>query len=174
MSSPDVDADGTVHLHLVRPVRSDIDMEAARRRLDPAAWLGFEVVDPGRPVSRSGAPEGSARIRRYETDLGLPIRPGSPRTVFRKAAIVDLGAPRATPTGLRLAIGWRSATLAPLFPVFAGSLDVDAGALTLDGWYAPPGGVAGRTADRALLHIAARGTARWFLDRIAEVLTEPD
>ena len=42
--------------------------------------------------------------------------------------------------------------------------------LTIEGHYAPPGGVGGRTADRMLLHTAARGTARWFLGHLATQL----
>ena len=38
--------------------------------------------------------------------------------------------------------------------------------LKLSGWYAPQGGIMGRVADRALLHIAAAGTARWLLDEL--------
>jgi hypothetical protein len=111
--------------------------------------------------------------RRYETDLGLPLRPGSQRTVFRKAALVDLGPPEETRQGLRVPIAWRSATMAPLFPVFAGRLEVRPDQLVLDGWYAPPGGAAGMVVDRAFLNLAARGTARWFLDRIGEAIESP-
>jgi hypothetical protein len=32
--------------------------------------------------------------------------------------------------------------------------------------YAPPGGAIGRLADRALLHLAASGTAKWLLHEI--------
>ena len=42
--------------------------------------------------------------------------------------------------------------------------------MTIGGWYAPPGGALGQVADRALLHLAAEGTARWLLgelDRVA-------
>jgi len=150
---------GTVHLRLTRP--ASIDLVVARRRVDAAGWLGFEVVP-----SATG-------MRRYETDLGLPLRPGSHRTVFRKAALVDLGSPEATKQGLRVPIAWRSATMAPLFPVFAGRLEILPDQLVLDGWYAPPGGSAGMVVDRAFLNLAARGTARWFLDRIGEALETP-
>ena len=161
---------GTVHLRLTRP--AIIDLDAARRRLDAAEWLGFEVGLDGEPLSVPGRPS-TAGIRRYETDLGLPLRPGSQRTVFRKAALVDLGAPEPTKRGLQVPIAWRSATMAPLFPVFAGRLEILPDQLILDGWYAPPGGSAGLVVDRAFLNLAARGTARWFLDRIGEAIEEP-
>lgn len=147
---------GTVHLRLTRPGRIAPDVAAGL--LEAAYWLGTEIA-PGQP-----------KMRRYLTDLALPIRAGRPRTVFRKAAFVDIGPPEPTEDGLKVAIGWRSATMAPLFPVFAGRLEVDPGGLLLEGWYAPPGGEAGRIIDRAFLNVAARGTARWFLDHVGAVL----
>lgn len=170
MEALDTEA-GTVHLRLSRPAR--IDLESARQRLDAAAWLGFEIgIDALRPLSETPTQDVPG-IRRYETDLGLPLRPGSQRTIFRKAALVDLGAPETTATGLHVPIAWRSATMAPLFPVFAGALEVLPDELVLDGWYAPPGGSAGLVVDRAFLNLAARGTARWFLDRIGEAIETP-
>jgi hypothetical protein len=161
---------GTVHLRLSRP--AIIDLESARRRLDAAEWLGFEVRPDDQPEHSPGMPSMSG-IRRYETDLGLPLRPGSQRTVFRKAALVDLGSPEPTKRGLHVPIAWRSATMAPLFPVFAGRLEILPDQIILDGWYAPPGGNAGLVVDRAFLNLAARGTARWFLDRIGEAIETP-
>jgi hypothetical protein len=154
---------GTVHLRLSRP--ATIDLEIAARRIDAAEWLGFEVAS-----GHGGAFSSAPGTRRYETDLGLPLRAGSQRTIFRKAALVDLGTPEVTRDGLRVTIAWRSASMAPLFPVFAGQLDITPEALILDGWYAPPGGSAGLVVDRAFLNLAARGTARWFLDRIGEAI----
>ena len=166
MDQPDPES-GTIHLRLSRP--ASIDLEAARRRLDAADWLGYEVGVDGAPLAASG-PRSPVSTRRFETDLGLPLRSGSQRTIFRKAALVDLGASEPTPRGLKVSIAWRSATMAPLFPVFAGWLEVLPDELILDGWYAPPGGSAGVIADRAFLNLAARGTARWFLDRIGEAI----
>jgi len=146
-----------VHLRLTRPLA--IDLDAARRLLDAPEWLGA-AMGPEQPG-----------MRRFVTDLVLPLRAGRPQTIFRKAAYVDLGAPQAIDSGLRVAIGWRSSTLAPLFPVFAGRLEVRPGTLILEGWYAPPGGEAGRILDRAFLGVAARGTARWLLDRVCAEMT---
>jgi len=42
--------------------------------------------------------------------------------------------------------------------------------LRLEGYYAPPGGELGVILDRAFLNIAARGTARWFLAKVATAL----
>jgi hypothetical protein len=82
---------------------------------------------------------------------------------FRKAAYVDHGPFRATTDGGSIEVAWRASTLAPLFPVFSGELRLEGRDATLTGLYAPPGGVVGRVADRALLRVAATGTARWLL-----------
>jgi hypothetical protein len=68
-------------------------------------------------------------------------------------------------------IGWQSSSLAPLFPVFAGRLKLTPTDIVLEGFYAPPGGEFGAVLDRAFLNIAARGTARWFLDKAARALS---
>lgn len=154
--NPPLPETGTVALRLTRP--GAIDLAIARRRLDAPEWLGATV-----PPEQRG-------MRRFMTDLVLPLRAGQPQTVFRKAAFVDLGEAQAMPGGLSVPIGWRSSTLAPLFPVFAGRLQVRPEALVLEGCYAPPGGEAGRILDRALLSLAARGTARWFLEHVGVAL----
>ena len=136
---------------------------AAAQGCPPAAladpiWLGNQV-EPAR-----------AGTRRFLTDLSLPVRERSRLVLFKKAAYVDLGPIRATPDGCTVEISWQSASLAPLFPVFAGRLTLSGDEVTLEGFYAPPGGEVGMVLDRAFLNIAARGTGRWFLGRIAEAL----
>jgi hypothetical protein len=84
---------------------------------------------------------------------------------------VDLGQVRATPDGCEVDISWQSSSLAPLFPVFAGRLKLTSSEILLEGFYAPPGGEFGAVLDRAFLNIAARGTARWFLERAAAALS---
>ena len=90
--------------------------------------------------------------------------------MFRKSAIVGVGAPRRDDDAWLVPIEWRAATLAPLFPVFAGHLRLSADRIELNGHYAPPGGTIGYALDRALLRIAARGTARWFMQKVISVL----
>jgi hypothetical protein len=140
--------------------RASIDLVRAVPLLteQATAWLGTPV-----PAPRRGC-------RRYLTDLRLPIRDRSPSLVFNKAAYVDLGEVRDTPDGFELEIGWQSSSLAPLFPVFAGHLTLTSTQLRLEGYYAPPGGEFGAVLDKAFLGIAARGTARWFLERTLEVV----
>jgi hypothetical protein len=145
-------------LQLSQSERIDVAAAEARLRARPQEWLGSPVESP------------DGVRRRYLTDLQLPLRAHSPALVFRKAAFVDLGEVRANETGLHLEIGWQSASLAPLFPVFAGSLQITDSGLTLKGFYAPPGGDIGVALDRAFFGIAARGTARWFLRQAALAL----
>jgi hypothetical protein len=128
---------------------------------DPS-WMGT-AVESSRPGTR-----------RFLTDLSLPIRDRSPQVLFRKAAFVDVGVVKVTPAGCEVEISWQSSSLAPLFPVFAGRLVLAGNEVTLEGFYAPPGGQIGAALDHAFLSIAARGTARWFLDQVENaLLAEP-
>ncbi len=149
-------------LRLAQPAR--IDLARAARLLEENAdrWLGTPM-----PESRSGS-------RRFLTDLSLPIRDRAPSLTFKKAAFVDLGPVKNSQNRCELEIGWRSSTLAPLFPVFAGKLVLTPDSLLLEGYYAPPGGEIGAVLDKAFLNIAARGTARWFLLRAADILDHTD
>jgi hypothetical protein len=140
-----------------------LDVPRIAEALRYADWLGEPIVVDGLPPETT----------RYLTDLVFPLPPDGRLLAFRKAALVDLGPVRLIdtvdpdcPAAFDMAIAWRSASLAPLFPVFAGRLVVRSTGIGLDGQYAPPGGVVGRAADRILLHTAARGTARWFLDHL--------
>jgi len=118
------------------------------------AWLGPEVEGP---------PEG---MHRHQTDLRLRVGDRPSLVTFRKAAYVDMGPVEPLSDGWQVEISWRAATLAPLFPVFSGSLVAHGAEITLSGWYAPPGGEVGRFADRALLHLAAKATANWLLGEL--------
>jgi hypothetical protein len=122
-----------------------------------AGWLG-------QPVAMPGLEPGTTR---YLTDLVLPLPPDGRLLSLRKAAFVDVGSVIPVDDGIDVPIAWRSAGLAPMFPVFAGRLQARPSGLTIDGHYAPPGGIVGRAADRVLLHTAARGTARWLLGFVA-------
>ena len=147
--------DGFVRLVASVRLRSDPDRVAA-------------VLAEGGPWAdeRVDHPE-SGEMRRFEVDLRLRVGGESAAlTTFSKAAYVDLGRPRRTPTGWEVEIGWRASSAAPLFPVFSGWLAINPSELRVDGIYAPPGGVVGRVADRMLLHVAANATARWLLDEI--------
>ena len=147
-------------LHLTRIVvrrlaLSDSDRMAWAIRA-ARSWLGPEVE------------YAAGGLHRHEADLRLRVGEGAAGVTFRKAAYVDIGPVLPLNGGWQVEIGWRASSFAPLFPVFSGTITMRDGELTLSGSYAPPGGVAGRSADRALLHIAAEGTARWLLGRLDE------
>jgi hypothetical protein len=125
--------------------------QLTRLVLSGEPWLGQQV---------RGAPAG---MRRYETDLRLRVSDKPEIATFRKAAFVDLGPILPRADGWEMEVGWQASTLAPLFPVFSGTITLAGREATLSGLYAPPGGAVGRLADRALLHVAAAGTGRWLL-----------
>src|SRR4051812_16177475 len=86
-----------------------VDLQRLRALLAPADWLGqpveLEGLDPAMPRSLAV--------------LVLPLPPDGRLLSLRKAAFVDIGAPAAGGTdAFDVEIAWRSASLAPLFPVF--------------------------------------------------------
>lgn len=145
-------------LRLVQPATIDLARALPFLTEQAASWLGTPV-----PATHPG-------FRRFLTDLSLPIRNHAPSLVFKKATFVDLGPMRETSEGFEIEIGWQSSSLAPLFPVYAGRLTLTPAELRLEGFYAPPGGEFGAVLDKAFLGIAARGTARWFLERTLDAI----
>lgn len=144
--------DGFVHLAASVPLRADADAVAAMLERGVAGWEERPGLDG---------------IRRYAVDLRLRLGgPGAALSTFRKAALVDIGAVHRGNGSHEVEIQWRAASAAPLFPVFSGLLRIGPDDLAISGLYAPPGGMVGRIADRALLHVAATGTARWLLGEI--------
>ena len=152
-SGPPPPNDALTHLIMHRETESDPARLAWAIRA-ARSWLGPELAE---------APAG---MHRHEADLRLRVSDRPSLVTFRKAALVDLGQVQQLNGDWQVEIGWRASSLAPLFPVFSGSVVTHGHELTLSGFYAPPGGVLGRAADRALLHIAAQGTARWFLGEL--------
>jgi hypothetical protein len=155
-----VDASALIHLRTSQRAVVPLDEAAKALRAADLGWLGVPASAMGSHSSR----------RTFRCDLRLPVHAIGHDVEFRKAAIVELGPLREGAGQLSLDITWRSATLSPLFPVFAGRLTVTGDRIEVDGWYAPPGGRIGVTIDRALLGIAARRTAAWFLRLVAETL----
>ena len=155
------------HVALQPPTRSErfstlvsrrsmapLEQQVARALREASGWLGPRA-EP--------APVG---MTRYQTDLRLRISDRPTLTTFGKAAFVDLGPIEQLDDGWQVEISWRAATLAPLFPVFSGTLSMRDQQVTLAGWYAPPGGELGFLADRAILRVAARATGRWLLGEL--------
>jgi hypothetical protein len=144
--------DGYVRLAASVPMRADAETVAAVLAAGPDGWEELAGV-PG--------------YRRFAVDLRLRLGGDTAAlTTFRKAALVDVGAVQEVADGYLAEIAWRAASAAPLFPVFSGELRLGPDQLSITGLYAPPGGVVGRIADRALLHVAASGTARWLLGEL--------
>jgi hypothetical protein len=167
VASADSAADRAARSAGVARLTASVPAKVSRRRatavLGPegrAAWLG-EAVEPGDATERD----------LYLVDLELRVGDQAPRVTFRKAAFVDIGPVRTRQhEPIEVPISWRAAGLAPLFPVFSGRLRWAEGELALDGYYAPPGGGLGMVADRLLLNVAARGTARLLLEKIAAAM----
>ena len=157
--TPPVSGENPAHLIVRRQALSDTARLAWAIRA-ARAWLGREI-EP--------APSG---MHRHQADLRLRVGDQPSLVTFRKAAYVDIGPVNPIDDGWEVEIGWQAATLAPLFPVFSGTIVARGGELTVSGWYAPPGGALGRVADRALLHIAAEGTARWLLSALDDAAAQ--
>ncbi len=153
------EADGAPVVALRVDIPAIVDLDRVPAVFGAAAedWLG-------EPTGRD-----AAGFDNYLCDLELRVSPER-RTAFRKSAIVSVGVPRRVGHGWMVAIEWRAATLAPLFPVFAGRLEIGADEIALDGHYAPPFGLVGYVIDRGVLGIVGRGTARWFLAKAAAAL----
>ena len=145
----------TVPLRVRRP--GTIDLDRAILALGDLSWLG-------RPTN---GPPDRPQLRHVATDLDLPILDGSSTGPVRKAAFIDLGPARQVGDLVLVEIAWRSASFAPLFPVFAGQLSISANDIVLDGRYAPPVGKLGLLLDQALLHLVARRTAGALVARLA-------
>lgn len=142
-------------------LRAPADIDRARATFAELSWLGRSV---------DGAPE--PEWRRVAADLALPVRDGSGPAV-RKAAFIDVGPVQGARDRLRVPIAWCSASLTPLFPVFAGHLTITPSELALDGRYAPPLGRVGLLLDQGLLRFVATRTANAFLARVARQNREP-
>lgn len=150
----DTASSGSVQLRVER--RARVDVGVAVRAMADLAWLGAAV----------DVTDGEPGIRRVEADLELPIRDASGPGTVRKSALIDLGPARRVGDQVIVSVAWRSATVAPLFPVFAGELVMTGSGLTIEGWYSPPFGRIGMVIDGALLHVVARRTTEAFLARI--------
>jgi hypothetical protein len=134
-----------------------IDVRHATEVLRDLQWLGEVTVD--------------SDVRIVSTELELRILDGSASGPIRKSVLIELGSPVAVGYAVAADVSWRSATLAPLFPVFVGRLLVTDGDVVLGGRYAPPFGQIGLLLDRSLLHFVARRTATSLLARFARQFT---
>lgn len=152
--APDQGDADLVSLCLVHQARVDVARVPERFEVAQLAWLG-------RPL-----PDEADGTHRFACDLELPAGVLGPLRL-RKAAIVGLRPPLREGEGWLVPIEWHAATFSPLFPVFLGCLQLEPERLVLTGRYAPPGGRLGMAADAVFARAAARGVARWFLERMA-------
>ena len=150
-------ADKPTTVPLIARQAGDFDLGLTEAALGDLSWLGRSLDDR--------LPQDLRRA--VVTDLELPIRDGSAIGPVRKAAIIEIGPAQKAGDGIVVAIAWRSATAAPLFPVFAGRLSVTSSEVLLDGRYAPPFGALGMLIDQTLLHFVARRTASALVARLA-------
>lgn len=138
-----------------------IDLSRAVVAFRDPSWLG-PLVDQD---------QDERGLRRVVSDLELPILDGSRASPIRKSAYIDVGEPLWTKGSVDVEISWRSATFAPLFPVFAGRVDIGPDEIVIQGRYAPPFGQLGLVLDRGLLHLVARRTAGALLARLVRQIT---
>lgn len=153
---------GAASLELAEPAPVPRAVALAALGEERHRWLG-------EPISAGHVPEG---MTRYALDLQMRVGQEAPLLTFHKAAYVDVGEVTEAGGSVSIEISWRAATMAPLFPVFSGHLTWFDGQLRLAGVYAPPGGTVGLVADRLLLNVGARGTARWLLDRVVDAMRD--
>src|SRR6266545_2885736 len=117
-----------------------IDVREATKALAEIGWLG------------TSGPTADPQVRSVTTELVLPVFDGSASSPIRKSAVMEIGLPRWIGDTVAVDISWRSATFAPLFPLFGGELLVSGRDVALFGRYAPPFGHIGLLIDRGLLH----------------------
>ena len=155
---------GTTRLSVRAPAPAARTLARAVLGPNRESWLGAPLAD------QRGVPPGQ---QRHAIDLEMPLAEGEAPIALRKAAVVDVGplTEEVSDGPLCILISWRAASLAPLFPVFSGSLCWNDRELRIDGYYAPPGGRVGAAADRIILRLVAQRTARWLISRVSATMT---
>jgi hypothetical protein len=128
-------------------------------------------VENWMPALVQEADESSAHIL---SELGFKVA----NARIQKDIEVTIGSRRRTDGATLIPIQWHAASTSSLFPVLEGQLEIAGlGAATtqlgLSATYEPPFGMAGRVADRALLHRIAEVAVKGFLDSVGERLRPP-
>ena len=119
------------------------------------------------------AVEANSNGVRMLSELGFKL---AGRRIGRRVEL-ELGAPRKTEGVTLLAIRWRAADAAGLFPVLEGHFElarmgIATTQLGLSASYEPPFGLVGKIADRAMLHRVAEITVKDFVEQIATRLSK--
>ena len=112
----------------------------------------------------------SGEARLADVGFGRAVR------VDRKV-LVEVGTPIRDENRTLVPLRWRSESSEALFPALDGEIEVaPVGAsttqLSMTARYAPPFGLLGRVADRALLHRVAEATVRDFVENVATVVRD--
>lgn len=131
------------------------EVEATLLRM-PGRWLSAAAIDADEwgasLLSKIGVgSRGAGLSRQVELHVDRPIR---------------------SPGKVLLPIRWHAVKARGLFPVMEAELVLtalgpDITQLALEGRYDPPFGVAGKIADRAVMHRVAEATVRGFVTRVA-------
>ncbi|MGO9179636.1 MAG: hypothetical protein ACLQHS_10290 [Candidatus Limnocylindrales bacterium] len=119
-----VGMDHVATLRVVVPARLDLARVTAVLGQPHIPWLGERLAGSEGPM------------RRYISDLEFHVPDLGP-VAFRKSAVISLGSVTRDGLGWIVPVEWQAATLAPLFPVFVGTLRLWADRAVLDGRYAP-------------------------------------
>ena len=138
----------------------------------PYAEVDAALTSDGRewlPPLATSAEEGGER-RMAEVGFGKAVRVG-------RNVVVTVGEPARLEFKTLQPISWRPAHAEALLPAMDAEIEVaPMGAahtqLAMTARYAPPFGMVGRVADRALLHRVAEATIKDFLDRVAGSIEE--
>jgi hypothetical protein len=120
------------------------------------------------PAVAATADESGGRLL---SELGFEV---GRRRISRRIE-VRLGEPVSQESVMLVPIEWRAVRIAALFPALTGEVEIAriGGNLTqvgLSATYDPPFGLAGKLADRALLHRVAELTVKDFVDQIGRRL----
>jgi hypothetical protein len=135
----------------------------------PSAEVEAEIVAGAEKWLPDMAKEADGDGVKLLSELGFKV---ANRRIARQIE-VEVGAARAGHGLTFMPIRWHAATEANLFPTLEGELEIaPVGAartqLSISANYAPPLGVLGKIADRALFHRVAEVTIKDFLERIGK------
>jgi hypothetical protein len=108
------------------------------------------------------------------TELGFDV---AKRRIEKKIE-VTVGRPKRTVGATLVPIRWQAVSTSWLFPALEGQLEIaplgtSKTQLGLSAAYDPPLGLAGKIADRALLHRVAEVTIKDFLESVGRRIAEP-
>jgi hypothetical protein len=119
------------------------------------------------------ATDADAHGERLLAEVGV----GRPGRRINKRVEIEIGSSMQFPSKTVLPVSWHATGAPGLFPELEGDLEIAPmgparSQLSLSAQYVPPLGMAGRVADRALLHRVAEATVKDFVERTATALEQ--